>query len=150
MKQFFNRNSYCKAACYCLQSHYGSVDISAKTFGDGPFRKIRVYLISRFFSFRENRENFMLAKYTWFTVSCCCCCGLWLTDIRDTSVLLWFLVEWIQLDLISTQFIHMAPRIHCHMSPWVSMLSLCVITVCLCLWGGQLWNNCMLALQVYQ
>jgi len=32
------------------------------------FRKIRVYLISRFFSIRENRENFMLAKYTWFTV----------------------------------------------------------------------------------
>jgi len=38
---------------------------SAKTYGDGPFRKIRVYLISRFFSIRE---NFMLAKYTWFTV----------------------------------------------------------------------------------
>ena len=37
-------------------------------YGDGPFRKIRVYLISRFFSIRENRENFMLAKYTWFTV----------------------------------------------------------------------------------
>jgi len=34
-----------------------------------------VYLISRFFSIRENRENFMLAKYTWFTVymyfKCC-------------------------------------------------------------------------------
>ena len=42
---------------------------SAKTYGDGPFRKIRVYLISRFFSIRENRENFMLAKYTWFTVN---------------------------------------------------------------------------------
>ena len=39
----------------------------AKTYGDGPFRKIRVYLISRFFSIRE---NFMLAKYTWFTVYC--------------------------------------------------------------------------------
>jgi len=38
---------------------------SAKTYGGGPFRKIRVYLISRFFSIRE---NFMLAKYTWFTV----------------------------------------------------------------------------------
>ena len=42
----------------------------AKTYGDGPFRKICVYLISRFFSIRENRENFMLAKYTWFTVYC--------------------------------------------------------------------------------
>ena len=41
---------------------------SAKTYSDGPFRKIRVYLISRFFSIRENRENFMLTKYTWFTV----------------------------------------------------------------------------------
>ena len=41
---------------------------SAKTYSDGPFRKIRVYLISRFFSIREIRENFMLAKYTWFTV----------------------------------------------------------------------------------
>ena len=41
---------------------------SAKTYGDGPFLKIRVYLISRFFSIRENRENLMLAKYTWFTV----------------------------------------------------------------------------------
>ena len=40
----------------------------AKTYGDGPFRKIRVYLISRFFPIHENRENFMLAKYTWFTV----------------------------------------------------------------------------------
>ena len=27
MKQFFNENSYRKAACYCLQSRYGSVDI---------------------------------------------------------------------------------------------------------------------------
>ena len=41
---------------------------SAKTYGDGPFRKICVHLISQFFSSRENRENFMLAKYTWFTV----------------------------------------------------------------------------------
>ena len=30
--------------------------------------KIRVYLISRFYSRRENRENVMLAKYTCFTV----------------------------------------------------------------------------------
>jgi len=36
----------------------------AKTYGDGPFRKICMYLISRFFSIRKNRENFMLAKYT--------------------------------------------------------------------------------------
>ena len=35
---------------------------SAKTYGDGPFLKIRMYLISRFFSIRENRENLMLAK----------------------------------------------------------------------------------------
>ena len=39
----------------------------------GQFEKIRVYLISRFFSIRENRENFMHAKYTWFTVSCFRC-----------------------------------------------------------------------------
>jgi len=38
---------------------------SAKTYGDGPFLKIHAYLTSRFFSIRE---NFMLAKYTWFTV----------------------------------------------------------------------------------
>ena len=30
------------------------------------FEKIRVYLISRFFSIRE---NYMLANYTWFTVT---------------------------------------------------------------------------------
>jgi len=30
--------------------------------------KIRVYLISRFYSRRENRENLMLAKYTCFTL----------------------------------------------------------------------------------
>jgi len=31
--------------------------------------KIRMYLISRFYSNRENRENLMLAKYTRFTVT---------------------------------------------------------------------------------
>ena len=69
MKQFFNENSYRKTACYCLQNYNHVTEVliySAKTYGDGPFLKIHVYLISRFFSIRE---NLMLAKYTWFTVS---------------------------------------------------------------------------------
>ena len=52
----------------CIRTNTRLWIYSAKTYGDGPFLKIRVYLISRFFSIRENRENFMLAKYTWFTV----------------------------------------------------------------------------------
>jgi len=65
MKHIFNENSYRKA-CVVVYNHVTEVLIFyAKTYGDGPVRKIRVYLISRFSSIRE---NVMLAKYTWFTV----------------------------------------------------------------------------------
>jgi len=68
MKQFLTEIPVVKRRVI-VYSHVTKVLIySAKTYGDGPFRKIRMYLISRFFSIRENRENFMLAKYTWFTV----------------------------------------------------------------------------------
>ena len=56
MKHFLNENSYRKAACYCLQSRYGSVDISAKTYGDGPFRNSHVFNFAIFPISRKSRK----------------------------------------------------------------------------------------------
>ena len=50
MKQFLKENSYRKRR-FIAYNHVTEVLISsAKTYGDGPFRKIRVYLIYRDFS----------------------------------------------------------------------------------------------------
>ena len=71
---FFNGNSYRKAACYCLQSRYRSVDILCQDLWWWAISKNSRVFNFVIFSICKNRENFMLAKYTWFTVSLVCSC----------------------------------------------------------------------------
>ena len=68
MKQFLKENSYRKAVFYCLQSRYVSVDILCQDLWWWAISKNSRVFNFAIFSIRENRENFMLAKYTWFTV----------------------------------------------------------------------------------
>jgi len=58
------RFCYVKIRCILVRRIFQFVSLSNLfRYGDGQFRKKCVYLIPRFYSNRENRENLMLTKY---------------------------------------------------------------------------------------